>query len=160
MKDTWDELFVNLDNYATIMKEFIAMVPHSLTLHKEIKKLEKIWRRIQTNVNKFEKEFNPAKPIIINIPDEFNRDDFLIAWQEWKDYLAEQHNEIMLTRSETNALELLLEESEGNVKEAIYMLKYASGHRYTKFFKVNKNEISNLKPGNDGKSGNSEFDEH
>lgn len=160
MKDTWDELFMNLDDYATNMKEFTAMVPKSPVLHKEIKKLERRWKQIQKNVNSFEKEFNPAKPITIKIPEEFNHLDFINAWQDWKDYLAEQHNIVMLTRMEANSLELLLELSERNKDEAIFMLKYAAGNGgYKKFFKVNRNSINTKQSIKDGKTNDPDFEE-
>ena len=151
MKNIWNDLFVNLDTFATSMKEFFAIVPQSPVFYKEVKKLERQWKRIQNNVNKFETEFNPAKPIIIKIPEEFNSLDFADAWEEWKGYLAEQHNMVMLTRMEAQALELLLELSERDKAEAIYMLKYAAGTGYPKFFKVNKNSINNQTPKKDGK---------
>ncbi|MBI9052489.1 MAG: hypothetical protein JEY96_01645 [Bacteroidales bacterium] len=151
MKNTWDELFVNLDDFATIMKEFFPMVPQSPALYTEIKKLRKKWKVIQGNVNKFENEFNPAKPIIIQIPDEFNHKDFLTAWQDWKEYLAEQKGVTMLTRMEAKALQLLLDMSDRNKDEAIYMLNYASANNYPKFFKVNRNSVNNQKPPKDGK---------
>lgn len=149
MKNTWNDLFVNLDTFATTMKEFFTMVPQSPVLYKEIRKLERQWKSVQNNVNKFEKEFNPAKPIIIKIPEEFNHIDFLNTWQEWKNYLAEQHNIIMLTNMESKALQLLLELSDSNKAEAIYMLNYAASTGYAKFFKVNKN--TNQTPTKDGK---------
>lgn len=152
MKNTWDDLFINLDNFATNMKEFFTKVPQSPVFHKEIKQLERRWKAIQKCVDKFEKEFNPANPIIIKIPDEFNSLDFADAWEHWKGYLAEQHNIIMLTRMEADSLELLLELCEGDKKEAIYMLKFASSGGYPKFFKVNRNNINNPKQSNDGRS--------
>lgn len=145
MLNTWNDLFINLNDYATLMKEFTAMIPKSPVLYKEIRQLEKKWKKIQQNVNKFEKEFNPSSPIIIKIPDEFNSTDFADAWEKWKGYLAEQHNIVMLTRMEAEALELLLELSENNKSEAIFMLKFASGNGYPKFFKVNRNSVNTKK---------------
>ncbi|HAN19648.1 MAG: hypothetical protein A2X13_14590 [Bacteroidetes bacterium GWC2_33_15] len=157
MKQTWDNLFVDLDTFATSMKEFFAIVPRSPAFASEIKKLEKQWRSIQKNVNKFEADFNPAKPIIIQIPDEFNGPDFEEAWQAWKDYLAEQHNIVMLSRMESQSLQLLLELSERNKTEAMYMLKYASATGYPKFFKVNKTTVNNQKLNSDAKTTDPDF---
>jgi len=153
MKNTWDDLFINLDDFATNLKEFFTKVPKSPVFYKEIKQLERRWSAIQKCVNKFEKEFNLANPIVIKIPDEFNSPDFASAWDHWKEYLAEQHNIIMLTRMEADSLELLLEISEGDKKEAIYMLKFASSGGYPKFFKVNRN---NNNPKNEHNQKNSE----
>ncbi len=152
MKNTWNDLFLNLNDFANNMKEFFGKVPQSPTFYKEIKQLERRWKNIQKCVDKFEIEFNPATPIQIRIPEEFNHKDFIEAWDKWKGYLAEQHNIVMLTRMEAQSLELLLEQSERNKSEAIYMLKYASGNGYPKFFKVNKNIINTKPTSKDGRS--------
>ena len=159
MLNTWNDLFINLDDYATLMKEFTAMIPKSPVLYKEIRQLEKKWRKIQQNVNKFEKEFNPATPIQIRIPEEFNHKDFSDAWENWKSYLAEQHNIFMLTRMESDALELLLELSDRDKSEAIFMLKFASGNGYPKFFKVNRNSVNTKKSIDNGENFDPDFKE-
>lgn len=157
MINTWNDLFLNLNEYATQMKEFTAKIPKSPVLYKEIRQLEKMWRKIQQNVNKFEKEFNPAAPIIIKIPDEFNSKDFANAWENWKYYLAEQHNITMLTRMEAQSLELLLELSDRDKSEAIFMLKFASGNGYPKFFKVNRNSVNTKKSIDNGENFDPDF---
>lgn len=151
MINTWNDLFLNLNDYATLMQEFTAKVPKSPVLYKDIRQLEKMWRKIQQNVNKFEIDFNPAKPIIIQIPEEFNHKDFIEAWADWKGYLAEQKNIIMLSRMESKALELLLDMSDRNKEEAIYMLNFASANNYPKFFRVNRDSVNTKKSIDNGK---------
>ena len=157
MKDTWDNLFFELDGFATDMGKFFPMIPKSPALQKEVSKLSRRWKKIQKLVNKFEQEFYPAKPINIRIPEEFNHDDFIEAWKDWKEYLAEQHQVVMGTRMEAKGLTRLLELSEGNKQEAIKMLDYASSTGYSKFFKVNKNSFNNQNLKKDGPTEDPDF---
>ena len=61
---------------------------------------------------------------------------FKKVWQDWKDYLEEQHNRRMKSRMEYAALGYLKKLSAGNEAIAIEYLQFAMAGGYTKFFKV------------------------
>ena len=61
---------------------------------------------------------------------------FKKVWQDWKDYLEEQHKRHMKSRMEYAALSYLKKLSAGNEATAIEYLQFAMAGGYTKFFKV------------------------
>ena len=75
-----------------------------------------------------------VEPKEIKLP--WDSDAFKNAWQEWKDYLAEQHNRRMKSRMEYAALSYLKKLSDGSEATAIEYLQFAMAGGYSKFFKV------------------------
>lgn len=78
-------------------------------------------------------ELNP-EPVEVKLP--FDGQPFADAWNEWKDYLAEQHNKRMKSRMERAALAHLKELSGGNEETALQYLRFAMANGYPRFFKV------------------------
>ena len=77
-------------------------------------------------------------PIEVVLP--WDTDSFEQAWQQWKDYLAEQHNKRMKSRMEYAALAHLKKLADGNEETAVEYLQFAMANGYPRFFKVtNKN---------------------
>lgn len=75
-----------------------------------------------------------VEPVDIVLP--WKTDSFEKAWQEWKDYLAEQHNKRMKSRMEYAALAHLKRLSEDKEATAIEYLQFAMANGYPRFFKV------------------------
>ena len=75
-----------------------------------------------------------VEPVDIVLP--WKTDSFEKAWQEWKDYLAEQHNKRMKSRMEYAALAHLKRLSEDKEGTAIEYLQFAMANGYPRFFKV------------------------
>lgn len=75
-----------------------------------------------------------VEPVEVTLP--WEDDPFSEAWQEWKDYLAEQHHRRMKSRMERAALKHLNEISGGNEESAIQYLRFAMAGGYARFFKV------------------------
>ena len=73
-------------------------------------------------------------PVEVTLP--WNDDEFSKAWQQWKDYLAEQHNKRMKSRMEYAALSHLKNLCDGKVAIALEYLQFAMANGYPRFFKV------------------------
>ncbi len=73
-------------------------------------------------------------PIDVSMP--WDTDSFRLAWQGWKDYLAEQHNKRMKSRMEYAALAHLKNLADNNEATAIEYLQFAEANGYPRFFKV------------------------
>lgn len=74
------------------------------------------------------------EPVEITLP--WENDSFTVAWQEWKDYLAEQHHRYMSSRMERAALAHLKNLCDGKMPEAVEYLHFAMANGYPRFFKV------------------------
>jgi len=74
------------------------------------------------------------EPVEITLP--WKGETFAKAWQEWKDYLAEQHHRHMKSRMERAALEYLNKLCDGKEASAIEYLQFATANGYPRFFKV------------------------
>lgn len=81
-----------------------------------------------------QQEETTVEPVEISLP--WDVDTFAAAWQEWKDYLAEQHHRHMKSRMEHAALAHLKKLSDSNVESAIEYLHFAMANGYPRFFKV------------------------
>lgn len=75
-----------------------------------------------------------VEPVEINFP--WQDQPFADAWNEWKDYLAEQHNKRMKSRMERAALAHLKDLSGDNAQTAMQYLRFAMANGYPRFFKV------------------------
>ena len=75
-----------------------------------------------------------VEPVEITLP--WEESDFAKAWQEWKDYLAEQHHRHMKSRMERAALAHLKKLTDGKEAAAIEYLQFAMANGYPRFFKV------------------------
>lgn len=81
-----------------------------------------------------ELQTSEIEPKEVTLP--WESDSFRNAWQEWKNYLAEQHNKRMKSRMEYAALAYLKKLTAGHEATAIEYLQFAMAGGYSKFFKV------------------------
>jgi len=104
--------------------------------HKEfVRKWENMKEKANKLCEQIEKQSDAGiEPIDIVLP--WDTDSFQKAWQDWKEYLEEQHNRHMKSRMEYAALAYLKKLSAGNEATAVEYLQFAMAGGYTKFFKV------------------------
>lgn len=99
--------------------------------------------------NAFIKKFNTLKkaaadfdtfitPVELEIKFPFHTKEMTEIWARWKNYLSEQHGEIMRTNSEQSALEHLNTISKGDEAKAVEFLRYAMTCRYRNFFAIDE----------------------
>ena len=81
-----------------------------------------------------QQQSSDIEPKEVTLP--WDSSSFKKAWQDWKEYLEEQHNRRMKSRMEYAALAYLKKLSEGNEATAVEYLQFAMAGGYTKFFKV------------------------
>jgi hypothetical protein len=104
--------------------------------HKEfVRKWENMKEKANKLCEQIEKQSDAGiEPIDIVLP--WDTDSFQNAWQEWKNYLAEQHHKHMKSRMEYAALSHLKKLSEDKEVTAIEYLQFAMANGYPRFFKV------------------------
>lgn len=89
--------------------------------------------------DEIEKQEDDIEPVEVTLP--WKTDSFKKAWQDWKDYLKEQHHKVMKSRMEYAALAYLKRLSESKETTATEYLQFAMANGYPRFFKVtNKND--------------------
>ena len=93
------------------------------------------------------------EPVEIALP--WEEGTFATVWQEWKDYLAEQHNKHMKSRMERAALEHLKKLCDGKQDLAVQYLRFAMAGGYPRFFKVTEKNYE--QPAAEGGRGNGDF---
>lgn len=103
------------------------------------KELIEAWNDYKVELKKLDGMMS-VSPREVKLP--FASDTFKNEWNEWKNYLAEQHNVFMCSRSEVYALKLLSDFAENNEEKAIYFLHYAMAYRYKNFFKLKEETVS------------------
>ncbi|UPS45540.1 hypothetical protein M1D30_05060 [Prevotella sp. E15-22] len=81
-----------------------------------------------------QQQSSDIEPKEVTLP--WDSSSFKKAWQDWKEYLEEQHNRRMKSRMEYAALAYLKKLSAGNEATAVEYLQFAMAGGYTKFFKV------------------------
>ena len=138
MKQFWEALGIANDELNTFINT--GMPSATEKRHKEfVKKWDRMKEKAAELCDQIEEQSDlTLEPVEINIP--WKGSDFTKVWQEWKEYLAEQHNKRMKSRMERAALEHLKRLSEGKEAVAIEYLHFAIANGYPRFFKVtNKN---------------------
>jgi len=76
---------------------------------------------------------NDIAPVEVTLP--WKSEAFARAWQNWKEYLAEQHHRYMKSRMEYAALAHLKKLSDGKETVAVEYLQFAMAGGYPRFFK-------------------------
>ena len=109
------------------------------TTEKRHKPFVKKWDRMKDKASVLNEEIDQLlddsiAPVEIHMP--WTSESFKVEWQNWKDYLKEQHHRQMKSRMERAALQQLYKLSEEKEDVAISYLQFAMAGGYQRFFKV------------------------
>lgn len=141
MKQTWDNLTSDTENFKEEFEALLNILPDSAAIYRQQKRLDKAWRKLQTGFNKMDEFVSPMiKSVNVKSP-LFTDAEFLAAWKFWKEYLIEQHSIHMRSRAELMSLKHLNEISKEKPNIAIKYLEFAMAGGYKRFFIVNESEI-------------------
>ena len=134
MKDKWKELSDQFTAADSELDEFIENSGMSTIDANRMKKFIKAWNSLKRMSVDFDKIIAPVEPLEIKFT--FSSEDFAAMWKRWKEYLSEQHGQLMRTRAEQSALEHLDKISKNNEAVAMEYLRYAMANRYRNFFAI------------------------
>jgi len=143
----WNEICQQIDISEKILTKFIDEAGLSVTQMKKLNKFVCEWNKTKKLADAFDQFILPVDPIVVESP--FDQDDFRYIWKTWKEYLLEQHGQLIRSRSEQMSLDYLAEISESNPDTAIFFLRFAMANRYKNFFRVDKKEINQPAKAND-----------
>lgn len=134
MKQKWEKLWGQMEKTQLEIAVFLENSGlSSLALNKS-KAFVKEFDNYQKMAAEFDDYISPADPLEIVFP--FKTTEANEMWQRWKDYLSEQHGQLMRTRSEKSALEHITLLSNGDEAKTVKYLRYAMANRYKNFFAI------------------------
>ena len=138
MKTHWEELWVQLERADEAFTTFLETGGLSTLSLKKSDKFHREWNAIKKLATAFDQYITPIDPLEV-VP-KYTSAEFSDMWTRWKEYLAEQHGQLMRTRAEQSALEHIADISKGNEQQAIRFLRYAMANRYKNFFAIEEKE--------------------
>ncbi len=143
MQAKWNEYWKQLELVDKELTDFLENGCLSTIATAKAKKFISAWNKQKKLADEMDLYISPVEAIQVKIP--FKSKAFEEMWIRWKEYLSEQHGQILRTRSEISALEHLEKISKSNDARAIEFLRYAMANRYRNFFAIDEKD-SGLPP--------------
>ena len=153
MKEKWEQFSTEVERSNSELNEFLFNGGLNTLVLKKAEKFVKQWNSTKKLALEIEKHIMVVDPLEIQFP--FKNERLTEMWQRWKDYLSEQHGQLIRTRSEKSAIEHLMELAKGDEEKAVKFLRYAMTNRYKNFFAI---EDKDTKQPDKRESKGSDFD--
>ena len=134
MKEKWEQFSTEVEMSNSELNEFLSNAGLNTLILKKAEKFVKQWNITKKLALEIEKYIMVVDPLEIQFP--FKNERLTEMWQRWKDYLSEQHGQLIRTRSEKSAIEHLMELAKGDEEKAVKFLRYAMTNRYKNFFAI------------------------
>ena len=134
MKEKWEQFSTEVERSNSELNEFLFNGGLNTLVLKKAEKFVKQWNNTKKLALEIEKYIMVVDPLEIQFP--FKNERLTEMWQRWKDYLSEQHGQLIRTRSEKSAIEHLMELAKGDEEKAVKFLRYAMTIRYKNFFAI------------------------
>jgi hypothetical protein len=134
MKDKWEHFSAEVEKSNKELNDFLSNGGLNSLALKKAEKFVKQWNSTKKLAIEIEKHIMVVDPLEIQFP--FKTERLTEMWQRWKDYLSEQHGQLIRTRSEKSAIEHLMELAKGDEEKAVKFLRYAMTNRYKNFFAI------------------------
>ncbi|MEI7676775.1 MAG: hypothetical protein WCJ03_08355 [Bacteroidales bacterium] len=134
MKEKWEQFSTEVEKSNSELNDFLSNSGLNTLLLKKAEKFVKQWNNTKKLALEIEKYIMVVDPLEIQFP--FKNERLTEMWQRWKDYLSEQHGQLIRTRSEKSAIEHLMELAKGDEEKAVKFLRYAMTNRYKNFFAI------------------------
>ena len=138
MKDKWEQFSNEVEKSNSELNDFLSNAGLNTLILKKAEKFVKQWNNTKKLALEIEKYIMVVDPLEIQFP--FKNERLTEMWQRWKDYLSEQHGQLIRTRSEKSAIEHLLELAKGDEEKAVKFLRYAMTNRYKNFFAIEEKD--------------------
>jgi len=134
MKEKWEQFSTEVEKSNSELNYFLSNAGLNTLILKKAEKFVKQWNSTKKLALEIEKYIMVVDPLEIQFP--FKNERLTEMWQRWKDYLSEQHGQLIRTRSEKSAIEHLMELAKGDEEKAVKFLRYAMTNRYKNFFAI------------------------
>ena len=140
MKEKWNQVTKQLGESDNELSDFLDKGGLSTASLAKIKPFISKFNKFKKLIVEFDTYISPVDPLEISSP--FKTPELAEMWIRWKEYLSEQHGQVMRTRSEMSAIEYLHEISGGDDAKAIKILRYVMTCRYKNFFLIEEKDVS------------------
>lgn len=102
MQKHWDKLWDQIVETNEQLDNFLQNSGLGQSVLKKSAQLVKSWNQLKSMAEEFDQFITPVEPIKNILP--WETAHFSEKWQFWKEYLQEQHGQVMRSRSEKMAL--------------------------------------------------------
>jgi len=140
MQTKWNEYWKQLESVDKELTEFLENGNLSTIAVGKAKKFLNAWNNQKKIASELDQYITPVEGLQVKIP--FKTKAFEEMWIRWKEYLSEQHGQLVRSRSEQSALEHLDKISKGDDARAIEFLRYAMANRYRNFFVIDEKDTA------------------
>lgn len=148
MLKKWNEYWKQLETTDKELVEFLENGCLSTIAATKSKKFLDAWNKQKKLAAEMDQYIAPVEATQVKIP--FGSKEFEEMWTRWKEYLSEQHGQLMRSRSEISALEHLDKIAKADESRAIEFLRYAMANRYKNFFPIDEKDIKQPAKGESG----------
>ena len=155
MQTKWNEYWKQLETVDKELTEFLENGCLSTIAAGKAKKFLNAWNTQKKIAYELDQYITPVEGLQVKIP--FKSKAFEEMWTRWKEYLSEQHGQLVRSRSEQSALEHLEKIAKGDDARAIDFLRYAMANRYRNFFVIDEKDTG-LPPRPEGGTKKSDWD--
>ena len=155
MQTKWNEYWKQIETVEDQLNEFLNGGSLSTFAVTKSKSFLAAWNKLKKLADELDAYISPVEGLQVAIP--FKSKAFEEMWTRWKEYLSEQHGQLVRSRSEQSALEHLDKISKGDDARAIEFLRYAMANRYRNFFAIDEKDTG-LPPKPEGGTKKSDFD--
>ena len=123
MRKHWDRLWDKMEEIDKQFDDYLQNAGLSASGVKKTKPLVKVWNDFKRLASEFDQYITPVEEIANTLPWETSR--FAGKWNFWKEYLQEQHGQVMRSRSEKMALEYLAGLADDNEEKACKIIDFS-----------------------------------
>lgn len=146
MLQHWDNIWKQLEASDKELEVFLESGGLTNSMIKKFNGFVKNWNSLKKMMEDFDQFVTPIEPITNILP--WETDDFANVWKFWKEYLQEQHGQIMRSRAEKMALAYLEQLADSNEENACKIIEFTCYIRAKSFIlppkkKEDNNNVAN-----------------
>mgnify|MGYP005932144635 CR=1 FL=1 len=123
MQKHWDKLWEKIVETDKQFDEYLQNAGLGTLGIKKTKGVVKAWNDLKKLAEEFDQFVTPVDPVTNILPWETSK--FVGKWKFWKEYLQEQHGQVMRSRSEKMALEYLAMLAGDNEERACQIIDFS-----------------------------------
>lgn len=151
MQQHWNRIWAQIVESDTAFEEFLQNSGLSSSSIKKAGKFIKSWNILKKMAEEFDQFVTPVEPIINILP--WETPMFAEKWTFWKEYLQEQHGQIIRSRSEKMSLAYLEQLADSNEENACKIIDFTCYLRAKSFILPPDKKDDNNKEVNDYELG-------
>lgn len=156
MKQHWDNIWKQIEDVNHEFEQVLSNAGLSGSTIKKFAAFVKGWNKLKDMAEDFDQFITPVESIVNTLP--WETPCFAEKWKFWKDYLQEQHGQVMRSRSEKMALAYLEQLSESSEEKACKIIDFSCCLRAKNFIlppakKEDNNNLINIQSDGTGTFG-------